>query len=478
MVWFKIDRVLFNILTMAERDLVVLGSGPGGYVAAIKASQLGRKVTIVERDALGGICLNWGCIPSKALLSSAKLVEDINHADSFGITVSEPKVDFGAVIKRSRDVAGKLSGGVSYLMKKNKIEVIKGNGILVGNNTLAVSGETFNDTIKYKDIIIAVGARARQIPGFEVDGKLIHTYRTILEHQILPMKSLIIGAGAIGIEFGYFHQMMGADVTVVEMQDQILPIEDSEIAGSLQKELAKKGMNFALGTTVEKIAKNGNVAHVTLKDKSGKITEWQGDCVLVAIGVVPNTENIGIDKVGIQTERGFIKVDGHLKTSVPNHYAIGDCVATPLLAHVASHEGIVAAQAASGVKAHPIDYTNIPSCTYCVPQVASIGYTEDYLKKNNIPYKHGKMPFSAVGKAIATGHPEGMVKVLIDPKVGEILGVHILHAYATELISEAAIIRSHEGIALSVLDTIHPHPTLSEAVMEAVALANGTPINY
>lgn len=464
-------------MSAQAKDLIVLGAGPGGYVAAIRAAQLGRKVTIVEREALGGVCLNWGCIPSKALLRSAQLYSDIGHSETFGFKVKGVEVDFPKVVSRSRDVAGKLSGGVSYLMKKNKIEVVMGNAKFAKGNRLEVTDSKGQlQVLTYNDIIIATGARARTLPGVPVDGESIHTYRTILEYKKLPKKTLVIGAGAIGIEFAYFQNSFGTDVTVVEMVDQILPIEDTEIAKGLEKILTKKGIKFITGAKVSDVKKTGSTVSAKITSKNGEET-WSGDCILVAIGIVPNTENIGLEDVGIKLDRGLIPVDEFMRTNIPHHFAIGDIVPGPALAHVASHEGIVAAEAACGKAKHGMRYDNIPSCTYCQPQVASIGYTERALKEKGISYKVGTIPFSAIGKAIAIGEPEGMIKVLIDD-IGEVLGVHILHAEATELISEAAIIRSHEGVAASVVDTIHPHPTLSESVMEAMALALGRPINF
>lgn len=461
-----------------SRDLIVLGSGPGGYVAAIRASQLGRNVSIVERDALGGVCLNWGCIPSKALLKSAQLFNDLKHASSFGFTTGDVSVDFKRIIERSREVANKLSGGVNYLMKKNKIEIISGNGVLEKGNKLVVTDASKKSTTyEFKDIIIATGARPRPFPGVDVDGEVIHTSRTILESKRLPKKMLIVGAGAIGIEFAYFFSSLGTQVTVVEMAEQILPVEDTEVAQTLEKIFTKNGMTIRTATGVEGLKRAGATVTANLKGKNG-IEAWSGDACLIAIGILPNTENIGLDKVGIETNRGFIKVDELLRTSVPHHYAIGDVAGGAALAHKASHEGIVAAEVAAGKSKHPMKYDNIPGCTYCQPQVASVGLTERAAKEKGIKYRVGKMPFSAVGKAIAIGEQDGFVKVIVDDEVGEVLGVHIIHSEATELISEAAIIRSHEGIAASVVDTVHPHPTLSEAVMEAMALAVGRPINF
>jgi dihydrolipoamide dehydrogenase len=474
----------------SDHDLIVLGSGPGGYIAAIRAAQLGRKVTIVEREALGGVCLNWGCIPSKALLKTAELYHNIKRASEFGIIVDPPQIDYAKIIERSRGVAGKLSSGVTYLMKKNKINVVTGHGTLLPGKLLQVVDRKSNSEnfLRFNDIIIATGGHARTIPNVEIDGEVIHTYRTILEYKKLPKKALVIGAGAIGIEFAYLHSTLGSDVTVVEMQQQILPLEDTEIAQNLQKLLVKQsGLKFMLGTTVTDVKrldgeKDGAKVSVTLKSKGSDGVEreesWRGDSLLIAIGVVPNTSGIGLEEVGITLDRGFIKVDKFMTTTAPHHYAIGDVVKSPALAHMASHEGIVAAESACGKSHHGISYDNVPSCTYCQPQVASVGLTEAALKERGIKYRVGKLPFSAVGKAIAIGEAEGMYKVLIDEEYGEVLGVHILHSEATELISEAAIIRSHEGIAASVLDTIHPHPTLSEAMAESMALALGRPLNF
>lgn len=466
-------------MTTESRDLIVLGSGPGGYVSAIRAAQLGRKVTIVEKESLGGVCLNWGCIPSKALLRSAQMFNDIKHAADFGFTIKEAGFDFSKIIGRSREVAGKLSQGVSYLMKKNKIEVLIGTGALEKGNKLVVTEPSGSKkTLEFKDIIIATGGRARNIPGVDVDGQVVHTARTILEYKTQPKKLLVVGAGAIGIEFAYFFNSLGTQVTVVEMLEQILPVEDTEVSDALTKIFTKNGMTIHTSTAVNNLKRDGKQVTATLRAKDGKEIPWSGDACLVAIGVVPNTENIGLDKVGITADKGFIVVDPYMRTNVKNHYAIGDCTGGALLAHKASHEGLVAAEAAAGKALHAMKYDNIPGCTYCQPQVASVGLTEKKAKELGKKYKVGKIPFSAIGKAIAIGEADGFIKVIVDEEVGEVLGVHIIHAEATELISEAAIIRSHEGIAGSVLDTIHPHPTLSESIAEAMALATGRPINF
>lgn len=465
-------------MTTEARDLIVLGSGPGGYVAAIRASQLGRKVTIVEKSELGGVCLNWGCIPSKALLRSAQLYHDMKRGGEFGFEVGEVKVDFPSVIKRSRDVAAKMEGGVNFLMKKNKVEIIKGFGVIEKGNKLTVTDATGKKTTySYKDIIIATGARPRELPGLPVDGKVVHTSRTILENKVMPQKLLVIGSGAIGMEFAYFFNSMGTKVTVVEMMPQILPVEDTEIANQLERIHTKHGMTIRTKAKTEGLKVSGKTVSCSIISDKGE-EKWSGDACLVAIGVNANVQGIGLENAGIAlTDKGFIKVDGFLRTNVPNHYAIGDVSGPPMLAHKASHEAIVAAEAACGKHPHAMRYDNIPGCTYCQPQVASVGLTEQACKEKGIKYRVGKVPFSAIGKAVAIGEPDGMCKVIIDDQLGEILGVHILHSEATELISEVAVIRSHEGIAASVVDTIHPHPTLSESVMEAMALALGRPIN-
>jgi dihydrolipoamide dehydrogenase len=471
-------------MSSEAKDLIVLGAGPGGYVAAIRAAQLGRKVTIIEREALGGVCLNWGCIPSKALLRSAQVYNDFKHASDFGFESGPIKVDFPKIIQRSREVSSRLSQGVSFLMKKNKIEVLMGNASFERKGSLTLKQNNGPTTLlSYKDIIIGTGARPRVIPGIEVDGDVIHTYRTALEYKRLPQRILVIGAGAIGMEFAFFYHSLGAQVTVCEMLDQVLPLEDREVAETLQKSFEKKGMIVKTKSAVSDIKKAGKSVNATINSTSldGKVSEekWSGDALLVAIGVVPNTENIGLETIGLKlSERKFITVDSFMRTNLDHHFAIGDCVGAILLAHVASHQGIVAAEAACGTAHHPMRYDNIPSCTYCQPQVASVGMNEKTLKEKGIKYRVGKIPFSAIGKAIAIGEQEGFIKVLIDDSVGEVLGVHIIHSEATELIAEAGIIRSHEGIAASVVDTVHAHPTLSESMAEAMALALGRPINF
>jgi len=461
-----------------NRDLIVLGSGPGGYTAAIRAAQLGRKVTIVERESLGGVCLNWGCIPTKALLTSASLLQQIKHSSQLGFSIESLRVDFPKIVERSRAVAERLSAGVKYLMKKNQIEVVWGRGKLMGGRRLVVAdAEGYSRTFSYSDLIIAVGASPRLLPGVKPDGEVIHTSRTILEFKRLPQKMLIIGAGAIGVEFAYFFHCLGTKITLVEMLDRVLPLEDRELSGELEKIFRKQGMLIMTGTQVENLRQTGKVVSATLKSNNSE-EKWSGDCCLVAIGVTPNTAEIGLEKEGIRIEKRFIATGNDMACNIPHHFAIGDAAGPPLLAHKASHEGVLAAEAACRLTPHALCRDNIPSCTYCRPQVASVGMTEEAVKQAGLKYRTGKIPFSAIGKALAAGEAEGFIKVIVSEDTGEILGTHIIHPEAVELISAATLIRSHEGIAQSVLDTIFPHPTLSEGLFEAVALAQGRPLNF
>lgn len=459
-----------------KRDLMIIGSGPGGYVAAIRAAQLGRQVTLVERDALGGVCLNWGCIPSKALLKSAERYHEVKEAGQFGIVVEGLGLDFPAVVKRSRDVAAKLSSGVSYLMRKNKVEVLKASARFVETATIKTISETGEELYQYQDVIIATGGQPRLLPGIEPDGDLIHTSRTILELKRLPQKILIIGAGAIGVEFAYLYNTFGSQVTLVEMLDQIVPLEDHESSQALQRSFEQAGMIVKVQTALSSLSKSGRTVSARLRGPQQE-ENWSGDCCLIAVGIVPNTAELGLDQIGVELERGFIKVDRKMRTVVPHHFAIGDVAGGPLLAHVASHEGLIAAESACGKLDNSISYDNIPSCSYCQPQVASVGLTEKAARERGLAYRVGKAPFSANGKAIAARSDHGFIKVLVANDSDEIIGAHICHAEATELISAVALVRSHEGLAGSVLETIFPHPTLSEALMEAVAQAIGRPVN-
>lgn len=464
---------------MAERsyDCVIIGAGPGGYVAAIRAAQLGLKTAVIEKEAPGGVCLNWGCIPTKALLKAASTYEAINHASDFGISVGSVEYDFNAIIERSRKVANSMTKGIEFLLKKNKVDLIMGIAKLKPGNFVAVKGADGSEqAIMYKNVIIATGGRARSLPSLPLDGERIITYREALNLRVQPKKLLVVGAGAIGIEFAYFYDAFGTEVTIVELADQILPVEDAEIAKGLERNFKKKGMDVRTKTIVESIQRQGESLTAILKT-GDKVEQWTGDYCLVAIGVQGNVENLGLEEIGIQSDRSFIPVDEFYRTNVTGHYAIGDVTGPPMLAHVASHEGIITAEHIAGANPHPMDYSNVPGCTYCQPQVASIGMTEAKAKESGRPISIGRIPFKAIGKAVATNESEGMVKVIIDSELEEVLGVHILHAEATELIGEASIIRSHEGIASSVFNTIHAHPTLSEAIMEAMGDALGRAIH-
>lgn len=458
-------------------DCVVIGAGPGGYVAAIRAAQLGLKCAVIEKEAAGGVCLNWGCIPTKAILKSAEVFHTLRHASDFGLSVQGVGYHFPAVIDRSRKVVDKMTKGVQFLLKKNKVELISGHGSFKKGNCIEVtSADNKKTTIRYKNAIIATGGRARTIPQLPVDQERIITYRQALALKDRPNKILIIGAGAIGIEFAYFYNSFGTEVTIVEMVDHILPIEDADVSEALEKNFTRNGMKIMLKTGVDSLTRRGNEVVAKL-NTGGKTEEWVGDYCLVAIGFQGNVENLGLEEVGITPERSFIPVDEYYRTEASNIYAIGDIIGPPLLAHVASHEGIIAAEHIAGKHPHAMDYKSIPGCTFCQPQVASIGLTEKAAKEAGYNVRVGKFPFSASGKAVATNEADGFTKVVIDAKTEEVLGVHIIHPEATELIGEASIIKSHEGVATSVFNTIHAHPTLSEAVMEAMGDALGRAIH-
>jgi len=463
-------------------DCIVIGAGPGGYVAAIRAAQLGLKTAVIEKESPGGVCLNWGCIPTKALLKSAEMYNHFQHASQFGLTAESVSFDFPGVIKRSRGVVDQMTKGVSFLLKKNKVDIIMGQGRLEPGNFVVVKNAQGEETAYgYKNVIIATGARAKTFPSLPVDGERVITYRHALALEECPKKLLVVGAGAIGIEFAYFYNSFGADVTVVELKSQILPIEDEEVSKALKRNLEKSKIKILNGTIVESLERKGSTVNALLKtsDKTGeKIEQWSGDYCLVAVGVTGNVEGIGLEKVGIRPKNNSeIEVDKYYRTGVPGIYAIGDVIGAPWLAHVASHEGIIAAEHIAGQHPHPMDYGSVPGCTYCQPQVASIGQTESQAQAAGYAIKVGRFPFAASGKAVATNETEGFVKVVIDEKTEEILGIHIIHAEATELIAEASLIRSHEGTASSVLNTVHAHPTLGEAVMEAMGDALGRAIH-
>ena len=452
-------------------DVIVLGSGPGGYVAAIRASQLGLKTAVVEREALGGICLNWGCIPTKALLKSANVFEYIEHAEDYGISVAKPKADFGGMVKRSRGVADGMSKGVQFLMKKNKIDVIMGNGRLLPGKQLEVTDEAGKkQTLSAEHIIIATGARSRQLPSIPQDGKNIIGYREAMTLKDQPKRMVVVGSGAIGVEFAYFYNAIGSEVTLVEYQDRIVPVEDSDVSKQLEKSFKKSGIKVMTSSEVLGVESKGKEQVVKVKTKKGEEI-IACDVVLSAAGVVSNIENIGLEDVGIVVDHGRVVVDDYYATNIPGYYAIGDCVPGPALAHVASAEGITCVEKIAGHTPEPIDYGNIPGCTYCFPEVASVGMTEAEAKEAGHEIKVGKFPFSASGKASASGHKDGFVKLVFDAKYGELLGGHMIGANVTEMVAELVALRKLETTGHELIKTVHPHPTLSEAVMEAAAAA-------
>jgi len=457
-------------------DVIVLGSGPGGYPAAIRASQLGKKVAIIEKESLGGICLNWGCIPTKALLKSAQVYEYLKHAQTYGINASGTH-DFGAVVKRSRGVADKMSKGVTFLMKKNKIDVIMGFGKLVAANKIEVTAaDGSKQVVEAKNIVIATGGRARQLPSMPIDGKKIIGYREAMVLPEQPKSMIVVGSGAIGVEFASFYNSMGTKVTIVEFLPRIVPVEDEDISKELEKQYKKSGIDIMTNAEVTKVDTTGAGVKATVKTKDGEIT-LEADIMLSAVGVVANIEGIGLETIGVKTDKGKIIVDQYQQTSVPGVYAIGDCTPGQALAHVASKEGINAAEHLAGHKPEAIDYNNIPGCTYCTPEIASVGYTEAKAKEAGYEVKVGKFPFMASGKASAAGATEGFVKVIYDAKYGEFLGCHMIGANVTEMIAEAVTARKLETTAHEILNAVHPHPTMSEALKEATAVAYGEAID-
>ena len=460
---------------MAEPfDLIVLGSGPGGYVAAIRASQLGLKVAIVERELLGGICLNWGCIPTKALLRSAEIYHYMQHAKDYGLVAEGISADIAAVVKRSRGVAKQLNQGVTHLMKKNKIAVFMGDGKLTAATALTVTDKDGKTTeLTAKNIILATGARARDLPFAPADGKRIWTYRHAMVPPDMPTRLLVIGSGAIGIEFASFYNDMGADVTVVEMLDRIVPVEDVDVSAFLEKSLTKQGMTIMTGAGVDKLAATDKGVTASIKGKDGKVVTSDFSHCIVAIGIVPNTETIGLEALGVAMDRGFLKTDAMCRTNVPGLWAIGDITAPPWLAHKASHEGVIAAEAIAGNHPHAMDPRNIPGCTYCHPQIASVGLTEAKAKEAGYDVKVGNFPFIGNGKAIALGEAEGFIKTVFDAKTGELLGAHMIGAEVTELIQGYTIGKTLETTEAELMETVFPHPTLSEMMHESVLAAYG-----
>lgn len=457
---------------MSKYDVIVLGSGPGGYVAAIRASQLGLKTAIVEKENLGGVCLNWGCIPTKALLKSAQVFDYLKHAEDYGLTVKEFDKDFGKVVDRSRNVADGMSKGVQFLMKKNKIEVINGYGKLKPGKKVDVDGKEYSAD----HIIVATGARSRELPNLKQDGEKVIGYREALTLKKQPKSMIVVGSGAIGSEFAHFYNSMGTEVTIVEYLPNLVPVEDEDVSKQFERSFKKAGIKVMTNSSVEKLDTSGKLVKATVKTKKGEET-LEAEIVLSAVGIVSNLENIGLEDVGIVTDKGKIMVNDWYQTNIPGYYAIGDVVPGPALAHVASAEGITCVEKIAGLNVEPIDYGNIPGCTYASPEIASVGMTEKQAKEAGYELKVGKFPFSASGKASAAGEKDGFVKVIFDAKYGEWLGCHMIGAGVTDMIAEAVLGRKLETTGYEVLKAIHPHPTMSEAVMEAVADAYGEVIH-
>ena len=458
-------------------DLIVIGSGPGGYVAAIRASQLGLKVAIVEREELGGICLNWGCIPTKALLKSAQVFEYLNHAADYGIKVNGVEADFDSMIKRSRGVADGMSKGIQFLLKKNKIDTLVGSGKITKDRKVEVKSED-GKTTSYtaKSIVLATGSRSRELPNLKQDGKKIIGYRQAMTLTKQPKTMVIVGSGAIGIEFAYFYNAIGTKVTVVEFMPNIVPIEDEEVSKQLERSLKKSGISIMTESSVESVDSSSDVLKVKVKTKKGEEI-LEADIVLSAVGIVSNIENIGLEEVGVKTDKGKVLVDDFYKTNIDGIYAIGDIVKGPALAHVASAEGIICVEKIAGHHPAPLNYNNIPGCTYCSPEIASVGMTEKAAREAGYEIKVGKFPFSASGKASAAGAKDGFVKVIFDAKYGEWLGCHMIGANVTEMIAEAVVARNLETTGHEIIKSVHPHPTMSEAIMEAAAAAYGEVIH-
>ncbi len=454
-------------------DIIIIGSGPGGYVAAIRASQLGMKVAIVEKESLGGICLNWGCIPTKALLKSAQVYEYIQHASDYGITVKDFSHDFDAVIKRSRNVADGMSKGVQFLMKKNKIDVIDGFGKLTKDKKVEVTGKDGKKIYhEAKNIILATGGRARELPNIKIDGEKVIEYRKAMSLPKQPKSMVVVGSGAIGVEFAYVYATMGTKVTIVEFMPRIVPVEDEDISKELEKQYKKKGLDIYTNSSVESVDTKGTGCKVNVKTPTGNIT-IECDVVLSAAGVVTNLEGIGLEEAGVKHDKGKVLVDDYYRTNIANVFAIGDIVKGPALAHVASAEGIICVEKMAGHHPEPLNYGNIPGCTYCIPEIASVGMTEKAAKEAGYDIKVGKFPFSASGKASAAGAKDGFIKVIFDAKYGEWLGAHMIGYNVTELIAEVVVARKLETTAHEIMKAVHPHPTMSEAIMEATELAYG-----
>jgi len=473
-------------------DVIIIGSGPGGYVTAIRASQLGLKTAIVEREHLGGICLNWGCIPTKALLRSAEIYHYMQHARDYGLSADNVSFDPAAVVKRSRGVSGQLNGGVGFLMKKNKVDVIWGEGKITKTGEVTVSksskkamepqhpapkGVKGEGVYKAKHIIVATGARPRVIPGIEPDGKDIWTYFEAMVPPAMPKSLIVMGSGAIGIEFASFYKTMGADVTVIEMMPTIMPVEDPEISGLAKKQMEKQGLKFLTDAKVSKVVKGSGKVTATVETKDGKSQEISAEKLISAVGVVGNIENLGLEALGVKTDRGCVAIDGYGRTSVPGIYAIGDVAGPPMLAHKAEHEGVICVEKIAGKDVHAMDKSMIPGCTYCNPQVASVGLTEPRAKEAGYKVKVGRFPFMGNGKAIALGEPEGLIKTIFDEKTGQLLGAHMVGAEVTELIQGFVVAMNLETTEEDLMHTVFPHPTLSEMMKESVLDAYGRVLN-
>jgi dihydrolipoamide dehydrogenase len=461
---------------MSKYDLIILGSGPGGYVAAIRASQLGLKTAIIEKESLGGICLNWGCIPTKALIKSAEVFDYLKHAEDYGLKIKEYDKDFNAVVNRSRNVANTMSKGVNFLMKKNKIDVIIGHGTLLPEKKVLVQSENEEKEVSAEHIIIATGARARELINLKPDGKKIIEYRKAMTLEKQPKKMVIVGSGAIGVEFAYFYNAMGTEVTIVEYQPRIVPVEDEDISKQMEKIFVKSGIKVLTSSEVKEVQENGKTLKVII-EKDGKSSDIDADVVLSAVGIKANIENIGLEELGVNVENDKIVVDSFYNTNVPGYYAIGDVTGGQSLAHVASAEGIICVEKIAGLDVDKLDYENIPGCTYSQPEIASVGLTELQAKEKGYELKVGKFPFTASGKAQASGTPDGFIKVIFDAKYGEWLGCHMIGSGVTDMIAEAVLGRKLETTGHEVLKSVHPHPTMSEAVMEAVADAYGEVIH-
>ena len=453
---------------MSKYDLIILGSGPGGYVAAIRASQLGLKTAIIEKESLGGICLNWGCIPTKALIKSAEVFDYLKHAEDYGLKIKEYDKDFNAVVNRSRNVANTMSKGVNFLMKKNKIDVIIGHGTLLPGKKVLVQSENEEKEVSAEHIIIATGARARELTNLKPDGKKIIEYRKAMTLEKQPKKMVIVGSGAIGVEFAYFYNAMGTKVTIVEYQPRIVPVEDEDISKQMEKIFVKSGIKVLTSSEVKEVQENGKTLKVII-ERDGKSSDIDADVVLSAVGIKANIENIGLEELGVNVENDKIVVDSFYNTNVPGYYAIGDVTGGQSLAHVASAEGIICVEKIAGLDVDKLDYENIPGCTYSQPEIASVGLTELQAKEKGYELKVGKFPFTASGKAQASGTPDGFIKVIFDAKYGEWLGCHMIGSGVTDMIAEAVLGRKLETTGHEVLKSVHPHPTMSEAVMEAVA---------